>query len=199
MAKRRQQKNRVQNVRVVDPLAGSDGLKVERQLSAIHSSSNHIQVLCSGFNDINVAATESLTTIGWSQITLFDDFVSMAAQFNTFRIRSIRFDIYDINPALVGAGLFSTVHDEYTQGTQPTYSFVQVVDGSDAMYVPPGTGKISLTWVGHSLNEKGYYTTAIGANSEDFGGLRFVIPGATPNGTKYRILTKAVVDFRGRR
>lgn len=192
--------NTVQNVRIMDPLAGTDGIKVDRQLSAIHDSSNHVQVLCSQFNDLGVTTTEQLVNITWSQVALFDDFVSMAQQFTTFRVRSMRFDIYDINPAALGTGLFSTFHQEFTNGTQPVNSFANVVDGVDSTYVPPGTGKVSLTWLGHTLNEKGYYdVTPNDLNTRrDFGGLRLVIPGGTAVGAKYRIITKAVVDFRGR-
>jgi hypothetical protein len=194
-------KNRVENVRIIDPLAGSDGMKVDRQLSAIHSSSNHVQVLCSQYNDFGVTTTEQLANVSWSQIALFDDFVSMSSQFNTYRVRSIRFDIYDIAPASVGSGLFSTFHDQFTVGTQPFFPFADVVDGSDAQYIPPGTGKVSLTWVGHTLNEKGYYDVnpATENTRNDFGGMRLVIPGGPAVPAKYRIITKAIVDFRGRR
>lgn len=194
-------KNEVQNVRMVDPLAGSDGMLVDRQLSAIHASSNHIQVLCSQYNDLGVTATEQLGNISWSQIVLFDDFISLSSQFNTFRVRSVRYDIYDINTGVIGTGLFSTFHDNFTAGTQPSFSFAEVVDGSDSTYIPPGTGKASLSWVGHSLNEKGYYdvSPSSGGNLNDFGGLRYVVPGGTATAAKYRIVTKAIVDFRGRR
>lgn len=196
-----QGKNTVQNVRVVDPLAGSDGLKVDRQLAAIHSSSNHVQVLCSQFNDLAVTATEQLGIIGWSQVALFDDFQSLVQQFNTYRVRSVRFDVYDIAASSVGSGMFSTFHDQYTAGAQPVFSFSEVVDGSDASYIPPGTGKVSFTWVGHTSVEKGYYDTQPPTESvrQDFGGLRFVVPGGTATPAKYRIITKAIVDFRGRR
>lgn len=194
-------KNLVQNVRVVDPLAGGDGLKVDRQLAAIHDSSNHVQVLCSNVDNLNVFTTDLAGIIGWSQIKLFDDFASMSAQFNTYRIRSIRFDIYDIVPAVAGTGVFSSFHDQYTAGTQPAFGFVDVVDGSDSSFIPPGTGKISLTWVGHSLNEKGYYDVNPTDESvrNDFGGLRYFVPGGTAAPAKYRVITKAIVDFRGRR
>lgn len=197
----KQGKNSVQNVRVVDPLAGDDGLKVDRQLAAIHSSSNHVQVLCSQFNDLAVTTAEQLGNIGWSQIVLFDDFASLSQQFNTYRVRSVRFDVYDIAPNTVGSGLFSTFHFQYTTGTQPAFSFNDVVDGSDSAYIPPGTGKVSFTWVAHTLNEKGYYDVLppTAAARPDFGGLRFVIPGGTAAPAKYRIITKAIVDFRGRR
>lgn len=198
----RNNKNVVQNVRVVDTLGGMDSVKVDRQLSAIHDSSNHVQMLCSSQFDLSAtASTETTGNITWSQVTTFDDYISLAQQFLSFRVRSLRFDIYDVNPAVSTTGVFSTFHDQYTTATQPVFTFANVVDGTDSLIVPPGIGKAQLTWVGHTTNEKGYYdVVAADAAREDFGGLRYVVP---PNGTsqaiKYRVIVKAIVDFRGRR
>lgn len=203
MARRnRKNKDSVQNVRVVEPLAGTDGLHVDRQLSAIQNSGNHVMVLCSESNELVASSTANTAgVIGWSQIRLFDDFVSMAQQFNTFRIKSIRFDVYDINPALPNSATFGTFHDQYTIGTQPAFAFADVVDSVDSQIVPPGTGKASFTWVGHSTLERGYVDVTPDPTSSgpDFGGLRYFVFQTAQAATKFRIITKAVVEFRGRR
>jgi hypothetical protein len=204
MVRRNNKRSRdsVQNVRVMDPLAGLDGAKVDRQLSAVQNSGNLIRVLCSENNELVVSATaNNAGNISWAQIRQFDDFVSMAQQFNTFRVKSIRYDVYDINPSLSNAATFGTYHDQYTTGTQPSFSFADVVDSVDAQIVPPGTGKASFTWVAHSTLEKGFVDCSPDPTSSgaDFGGFRFfVFQGATA-GAKYRVITKAVVEFRGRR
>jgi len=184
----------------MDPVGGQDSLKVGRQLAALHDSSNHVQVLCSDDAEQTISATQNTSfTICWTNISIFDDFISMAQQFNEYRVRSVQFDVYDINPSLTNAAVFSTMHDVYTTGTIPSYTFANVVDGVDSQSVPPGAGKITLYWRGHTTNERAYQSTAIINSSPDFGGLRgFVFQGATA-GQKYRIITKAVVDFRGRR
>lgn len=202
--RQRQQRNQksstVQNVRVMDPLAGNDGMKLDRQLSAIHDSSNHVQMLCSNVTDVGIAATDTMGNISWTQIAQFDDWISLAQQFLTFRVRSIRFEIFDINPGAPGVGLFSTFHDQFTSANIPAFTFANVVDGPDSTFIPPGTGKVSLSWVGHTTVEKGYYdVNSADANREDFGGLRYFVQATTAAPLKYRIITKAIVDFRGRR
>jgi len=193
-------KSRVQQVRVVDPYAGNDGLKVDRQLSHLQNSGGMVQITVTDSYAVNTQATDVAGNVTWSQVRLSDEFLSLAAQFNTFRIRSVRFDVYDLNPAAPAPGVFSTFHDEFTTGTQPVFSFNDVIDSADSQIVPPGTGKTSFTWMAHSTNERGYYdaTPAVTSNGPDFGGLRYVLPAGTA-ATKYRIIVKAIVDFRGRR
>lgn len=202
MARRRNQKNKVQNVRIVDPLSGTDALKVDRQLSSMQNSAGQVQVLVSGSLSYNSSATDANDNISWSGIAGFDEFTSFAGQYNTFRIRSIRFDIYDLSPNTAGSAYFSTFHDQFTQGTQPSFIFNDVVDGVDSCIVPPGTGKASLTWVGHTSNERGFYdvTPPVLDNTVDFGGLRMVrFQGPATSVPRWRVAVKAVVDFRGRR
>lgn len=194
----RNQTRAVQNVRVLDPLGGQDGAKVDRQLNSLQNSSNQIQVLCSESNDVSINTVANAGNIGWSQILLFDDFVSMAQQYDTFRIRSIRYDVYDINPTTGNAAIFSTFHTEANSSVQPVYTFANVVDGVDSQIVPPGTGKISFTWMGHTTLEKGFVNT-ITSPSPEFGGLRYYVFAGGATTAKFRIVTKAVVDFRGRR
>lgn len=195
-------KNAVTNVRVMDPYSGTNGARVDRLMSSIQNSGNHIMVLCGETNGLTISTTADLTgNIGWSQIRVFDDFTSIAGQFNTFRIKSIRYDVYDINPAVPNSGTFGTFHDQYTIGTQPNYSFGEVVDSIDSQMVPPGTGKVSFTWVAHTPLERGYVdvTPDPVASGPDFGGLRYIVPQGGSSQTKYRVITKAVVEFRGRR
>lgn len=92
------------------------------------------------------------------QIALFDEFTSFSAQFQTFRIRAIRYDIYDINPSLSTVGWFSTFHDEFRADAQPVFSQRNVIDGPDSQIVPPGTGKLTLYWRAKGILENGFIT-----------------------------------------
>lgn len=194
-------KNSIQNVRVVDTLAGSDGARVDRQLAHMQNTANHIQVQVSDSFPIDSSPAGLTAILDWRAVRQFDDFVSMAGQFNTYRIRSIRFDVYDISPGVIQPAYFSSFHDEYNSGNVPVFTIADVIDGIDSQMVPPGTGKIQFSWVGHTTNERGYYdvSPASGA-APDFGGLRYslVAVGGVAS-TKFRISVKAIVDFRGRR
>lgn len=195
-------KGGVQDVRVLDMYSGKDGAKVDRQIQSLLVSESQVRCLVSGTFAIDVPTGAAVSTIyGWTQIRALDEFVSLAAQYNNYRVNSIRFDIYDVNPARFGTGFFSTFHDAFNTGGVPVYSFENVVDGPDSQIVPPGTGKVSFTWRGHTTNERGFYDVAPDndAGAVDFGGLRAFVFNETTGGSKFRLVIKAVVDFRGRR
>lgn len=200
--KNNNQRNKTSNVRVLDPYAGESGAKVDRQIAQLVNSESQITTLVTGTFALDVSASTSVQTIyDWARVRTLDDFVSLRTQYNTYRVRSIRFDVYDTNPNVSQTGFFSTFHDSYNPGGVPVYSFEDVADGPDSQLVPPGTGKASFTWMAHNTNERGYYDTSpdTDATAPDFGGLRAFIFQGTTAGPKYRIIMKAVVDFRGRR
>jgi len=185
----------------MDDYAGDDGAKFDRVLS--HLQNTHSQVTLVVQEEFAIAANTTTTNsiLAGSQIRIFDDFVSLAAQFQTFRIKRIRFDIYDVLPGTGTAGIWSTFHDVNTTGSQYVPSTGSTIDAPDSQIVPPGVGKISLVWTAKGVVENEFQSTNAnsGAPSMDFGGLRYSIPGATtavPG--KYQVFVKAIVDFRGR-
>jgi len=192
-------RNRIQNVRITDDYAGDDGNKVDRILSSLQNSHSQTRLLCSDSYTIAVPTAAQVNAIvAGSQVRTSDDFNSIAAQFETFRVKAIRFDIYDVNPAGLGTAFWGTFHDEYLTSAQPTFTSGDVVDSPDGQIVPPGTGKITLTWMAKGTRENDF--TTITQPSTDFGGLRYSVNAATvavPG--KYQIFWKAIVDFRGRR
>ena len=190
-------KNAVQNVRVLDEFSGTDGARVDRMLSSLQNSHSQIRVLCADCYRVDTALTASSAIIGSSQFRLTDDFVSFASQFETFRVAAVRFDIYDVNPSNAASGFFGTFHDEYTSSTQPVFSTAAVVDSADGQIVPPGTGKLSLTWLPKGTRENDF--VAVGTSpGTDFGGLRYAVNSASAAGRKYEVYFKALIDFRGR-
>jgi len=197
----RNAKNRVTNVRVVDENAGSDGAYVDRCISGFQNSHSSTSLLLEDSFAVNTATTATNAIIGGFQVRLFDDFVSLAAQFETCRVRAIRFDLYDVNPSNNSSyAWFSTFHDTYQSSAQPVFTAANVIDGPDSLIVPPGTGKASLYWRARGTQEMSFQTTddaGVGFPPLDFGGLRYSLSAGTA-GAKYQIVVKAVVDFRGR-
>jgi len=193
-------RNSVTNVRVIDQLAGSDGAYIDRCISDLQNSHSQITVLIQDSYVLNSGTSAVNATYAGPQVAVTDDFGSFSAQFETFRIRAIRFDIYDINPSNPAVGWFSTFHDQFTAGAQPSFVAGSVIDGPDSSIVPPGTGKISLYWRAHGTLENQFVTdtTQSGAvASQYFGGLRASIAAAS-SAAKFQIVIKALVDFRGR-
>lgn len=193
-------KKGVQNVRVMDDYAGEDGLKFERVLSQLVNSHSQVTFCIQDEFGLDSAGTAQLGKLSQSQFRIFDEFVSFAAQFQTYRIKRVRFDVYDVAPGVGASAFFSTFHDVNTTGSQYVPNINGVVDGPDSQIVPPGIGKISLVWTAKGVTENEFQSTTSSTPApQDFGGLRYYIPASTQsyNG-KYQIFCKVIVDFRGR-
>lgn len=198
---RRNGKNAVTNVRVVDPDSGTDGAYVDRCISTLQNSHSAVVVLCSDYVTLNTGSAVSglvAGTLSLANIRNMDEFASMAAQFETFRVRAIKFDVYDINQGNPATNAFSTFHDVAQPGSSFTPPpLATTIDGPDAKNVPPGLGRQSFYWRAKGTLENEFQSTDVGA-SLDFGGLRYGFFGTQTSTPKFQIITRAIVDFRGR-
>jgi len=193
-------KNTVVNVRQVDQYAGVDGAYIDRCISDLQNSHSQITLCCQDTFNIDSAASNVNGIIAGPQVAIFDEFVSIQAQFETFRIRAIKFDIYDVNPSNSSVGWFSTFHDQFSGAAQPTFTVAGVVDGPDSQLVPPGTGKLTLYWRAKGTLENGFVTDDdVGVTQPPLysGGLRYSV-GANTAARKFQVVVNAIVDFRGR-
>lgn len=196
---KRQSKRKVQNVRVMDDYAGEDGLKFDRVLTQLQNSHSQATFCIQDEFGIDSTTTPQVGKLAQSQFRIFDDFVSLAAQFQTYRIKRVRFDIYDAYPGQGSTIFWSTYHDVNTTGAQYVPNLNAVIDGPDSQIVPPGIGKISLFWTAKGVLENEFQsTTATVPAIQDFGGLRYYVPGSTSVTGKYQVFCKVIVDFRGR-
>lgn len=201
MRSKKTTKNSVTNVRVVDGYGATDGAYVDRCIGELQNSHSQVTMLLQDTFALTVTSTTASGILAGPQVVLFDDWVSMAAQFETFRIRAYRFDIYDVNPSNAIVGWFSTFHDEFPGSAQPTFTVANVVDGPDSQLVPPGTGKLTLYWRAKGTDENRFVSTDTaggGGPSTYFGGLRYSYGNSSTSAPKYQVVVKALVDFRGR-
>lgn len=187
-------KNLIQNVRVVDPDEGSDDVKVQRLLSSYNVSEGQIRVVCGYVGTLSPQAPIS-GIVGFGELLATDDFVSFAAQYQEFRVRAIQFRIYDVNPnSAATINYWSTYHQ--IGGSVPVGQ-EDVMDRPDSRSVSPGDGKTTLSWVAHGIPEMQFNPTTA---NPGLGGLSYYSsPASTIAGTKYSILAKYIVDFRGRK
>jgi len=188
-------KNSVQNVRILDEYSGNDSARIGRMLGDMQNNQGQVRVLCSDCYTVNAATTATNANVSASQVATTDDFISLLQQYETYRVTAIQFDIYDINPGLSTVGFFGTFHDNFTSANQPSYSTAIVIDSIDGQIVPPGTGKLTLTWMAKGTDELGFNRGI--SPFQDFGGLRYSINAGTA-GAKYQVFFKAIVDFRGK-
>lgn len=189
-------KNAVSNVRIVDQYSGTDGARVDRILSFLQNSHSQIRVLCSDNFTQTTAASAFGGVVTGANIRATDDFLSFSAQFETFRVLAIRFDVYDIAPATNVTNYWSTFHD-VTTGVYAPFPIASILDAPDSQVIPPGSGKSTFTWFAHGSQENDFESTT-NSGIQDFGGLRFSVGGGTSGVAKYQIVMKAIVDFRGR-
>jgi len=193
-------KNRILNVRIADSAAGTDGLHVDRQISAIKESESQTRVLIGDVFDIGVPTTTDVsTTYGFSNIVATDDFQSVAQQYNTFRVTSIKFDIFDTNPNVSAYNAWGVFHDNY-EGSPLAFTRANIADLPDSRVLSGGTGQTTLYWVAHGPLENQFNgATTVGSTVQQFGGLKYYVGVGGSAVPKYTVQVHAVVDFRGRR
>lgn len=193
----KQLKSVIQNVRVVDPDEGSDDLRCQRILQHLSASEQQIRVVCTYRGEVapgSGGAASAFYDYGTAAST--DDFISFAAQFQEFRVRAIRVNAYDIQPSSPATiNYWATYHS--IGNAAPPASQEDIVDRPDSRVITPGLGTISLAWVAHGLPEMGFQPVT---GYTSYGGVaNYVSPSATITGSKYSVVIKYVVDFRGRR
>jgi len=189
----RQSKNQVTNVRVIDKDEGTDDLVVQRHLNQYIQSEGQIRVVCNFRYEFVPSGTLS-GIVSFAECISTDDFVSFAAQYKEVRIKGIRFDIYDVQPSSTPTiNFWSTFHQV---GGNVPIGVENVVDRPDSRSVPPGSGVCSLAWLAHGQPEMEFQDTTTYAN---LGGISYWIqPSTVYNTTKYQLIAKFIVDFRGR-
>lgn len=191
---------RITNVRITDPSAGEDGLRVDRQISAMKNSESQTRVICGDIFDVGIPTTNDTSgSWGFEQCFNTDEFNSMIQQYALMRITSIKFDIYDINPGTGAYNTWGIWHDNYT-GTVGPFTRANVADLPDSRVLSAGTGQTTLYWTAHGTAENEFQASYAGGSLvQKFGGLRYYVAAGGAALAKYSVVVHAVVDFRGRR
>jgi len=187
-------KNAISNVRIVDKDDGTDDIQCQRFLQAYKVSEGQIRVVCGYRGELSQGATPAGGIVSYGELTGTDDFVSFVGQYKEFRVRAIRFDVYDLATNTSSAINFWSTYHQIGGGV--AVGFDDVVDRPDSRAITPGTGFASLAWVAHSIPEMAFQDTA---NYNALGGLSYYVGGGATATNKYSIVAKFIVDFRGRR
>jgi len=187
-------KNAISNVRVVDKDEGTDDIQCQRFLQAYKVSEGQIRVVCGYRGELAQGTASAGGLVAFGELTGTDDFASFIGQYSEFRVRAIRYDVYDLAPSTQSAiNFWATYHQ--IGGTVPV-GFDDVVDRPDSRAIAPGTGMVSLAWVAHSIPEMAFQSTS---TFNALGGLSYYIGGGPTATNKFSIIAKYVVDFRGRK
>jgi len=187
-------KNTIQNVRVVDNDEGTDDLVVNRLLSSYNVTEGQVRVVCN-YSSTLVPSGVTSGIVAFGELLSTDDFISMAQQYQEFRVKGIQFRIYDIQPnSPATINFWSTFHQ--VGGDVPT-GLADIVDRPDSRAISPGDGRAQLSWLAHGIPEMAFQPVVA---PPGLGGLSYYLsPSNTITGGKYEIIAKFIVDFRGRR
>lgn len=169
--------------------------KIDRTLSSMRANESATVVVCKSTAEINVASGAASFAISYTNLVGTDDFASLAAQYNTFKVKSMRFEVFHINPSVQTPVAVSTLHGDFTGEPPTTWVTEQaVIDSPDAMYLEPGSKKQVFYWNARGTQENAFQDVNSFTN---YGGLRYYVSGGTAQ-TAYKIITSYVVVFRGR-
>ncbi len=193
-------RGRISNVRVVDPNADQDSVRVDRMISAAHTAEGQIRVLVNSV--VGVAATGAEQDISFSMPTFYssDEFPSFAGQYLEWRIRAAKFEVYNTNSQANNPVIASTFHGRQLGNGPWGFSYTQVADSEDAAIIPANGQRTSFYWIAKTPNELAFQSTSSAVTAVyDNGGLRVAIPAYTGAGVaNIMVVVKFVIDFRGR-
>jgi hypothetical protein len=188
------------STKIFDAPNSDIAMRVDRMINATSSSQGQMRMLVKGSYTILTSTTSDVDgVLDHSFMWTTDEYATIIEQYGLTRVAAIKVDVYDVAPNVNTLAAFSTYHDTVPNNVTPIPTFAQVVDGSDAVLPPPGTGKSTLYWIAQSSNENGFVTTLSNADRVNFGGFRYAV-GATPGGSvnKYEILYTFIVDCKSR-
>lgn len=171
-------------------------MRIDRAISTMRSQESSTVVLCKTLLDLAPVASAQGYSFDFITATTTDDFTSMATQFNTFKIKSMKFEIFPVNSTTRSPIALSTLHGDFT--TAPPSSWVtetSVVDAPDAQYLMPGGDKLSFYWNASGARENEFQDVN---QFRNFGGLRLNIRGNTVTDVLAVCVMTAQVVFRGR-
>jgi hypothetical protein len=172
--------------------------RIDRLISSMRAGESACTVLVKSALSLT-SSTTGATSVVWTypEIAAADDFVSLAQQFNMFKVKCMRFNFCHVNPTSTAAIVASTVHSN-TSGAIPTTwtSEQSVIDGPDSIYLSPGGEQETLYWNGSGVSETEFQDCT---SYNNHGGLRVYLPQVSVVNQTAVVVCSAVVIFKGRR
>lgn len=181
---------------VVDNEDAGDELRLDRYLSNMDASQSLINTVIENVITIQGGTTASSATYSFVNVRAVTDFNNFSAEYNLFRVKGMKFEIYDTNPNSAGTAYWATYH--VAEGQSAPSTLANVTSLVDLRIVPPGDGKTTLTWKASGTKELQFQSTNSGT-AVDYGGLVVYTPAATaPAASRWYVVIKSHVQFRQR-
>lgn len=171
--------------------------RIDRLISSMRAGESACTVLIKSALSVAASSTEATSVVfTYPEIASSDEFVSLAQQFNMFKVKCMRFNFCHVNPSSTAAVVASTVHSNVVGALPTTWTSEQAtIDGPDSVYLSPGGDQEVLYWNGSGVSETEYQDITTYNNH---GGLRIFLPRSSVAQTAV-VVCSAVVVFKGRR
>jgi hypothetical protein len=189
---------------VVPAQDGAVGIKVDRICDQVGAMESQMRVICVQLDQLPAPATTPSAASNYDFVSCVatDDWISMSAQFNEFRVKAIQFQCTLVNPStsVFTGGLLGVTHINFPSATSASFTAANVVDMPYSKVLDPGAATVSAHWLARGPLEMQFQDTTVAGNYRNFGGI-YVFP-AVANSTSFTyagVIVKYIVDFRGRR
>jgi len=170
--------------------------RIDRIISTLRSQESSMFINCKGVYDINASTSATTAYLTYATVVATDEFQSVAQQYNMYKVKGMRFEVFHTNPTTATPVALSTFHMNMVGVPPASYlSEGAIVDAPDAMFMEPGSKKQTFYWNASGQSENEYQDTT---NYNDHGGLRFAVRAGT-TGQIGIVVMSALVVFRGRR
>ncbi len=170
--------------------------KIDRAISHFRNQESTATILVKAQYDISAGTSPAGYAITYTQIAATDDFTSMAGQFNTFKVKAMRFEVFHTNPTGIVPIVVSTLHGDFTADPPTTWvSDQSIVDAPDSQFLEPGSKKQTWYWNARGTAENQFQDVNQFTN---FGGLRYNVRAAAATTYLASVIMTAEVVFRGR-
>lgn len=170
--------------------------KIDRAISAMRYMESSTVVLCKGIVDLNTTTVVNAATVDFAFVSSTDDFSTMALQFNTFKVKAMKFEVFPTNPVNSTPIAMSTFHAVLPGAAPATWvTEAAIVDAPDAKYLMPGADKSCFYWNATGPRENEFQDCNSFSN---FGGLRYSVRVGSATASVATIVVTAQVVFKGR-
>lgn len=195
----RRNKNKSRGGTVLQMRSDGDRLaaKIDRTISSMRAGESSCPILVKSALSLTTSTTSAVSVV-WTypEIASADDFVSLAQQFNLFKVKMMRFEVCHVNSTSTAAVVLSTVHSNASGAIPTTWTTEQsVIDAPDSVYINPGAQREVLYWNASGVSETEYQDISSYSNH---GGLRAYLPQTGVSVQTCVVVCSAVVVFRGR-
>lgn len=170
------------------------GARFDRMVSNMRSNESATAVLVKGGFGITTGANPGGGSYDFGNFAAEDDFVSLAQQFETFKVKAMRFEVFHTNPGSVVPVVMSTFHADGPFSA----SLNNCIDGEDSRFMDAGAGKQVFYWNARGTQELAYQSTS---SFTSFGGIRYFreLGSTNPDQRILTVICTAQIVFRGRK